>query len=164
MKIKVALDERGIKQLANNLKQYAEQLDKKRGEFCRRLGEIGVNAAKQAVRVDTGELQASVRFEITNDGRGLIIAEGNYVAFVEFGTGIVGEGTYEGKLPSSWDYNEQRTPAAHDMLDPWKWYYVDDNGQVHSTYGQTANGFMAKGADEMRNAVLKIAKEVFVFD
>ncbi|MEC4272959.1 HK97 gp10 family phage protein [Adlercreutzia sp. R25] len=135
-------------------------LEARCAELVRRLGEIGVEAAVAHVRKDTGELASGIRWEQLADGSGIVVSEGPYAAFVEFGTGVVGEGTYQGDLPDGWGYNEQRTPEAHDPDDMTRWFYRDRDGRVRSTRGQPACGYMAAAAEEMRQSVAAVAKEV----
>lgn len=150
-----------IDQAKRQLEQYRRQLDEKLELLVSELAEIGVQAAIAEVKVDTGALRSSIRAERHAGGNWLVIAESPYVAYVEFGTGVVGEGTYPKELPIPWEYDQMRTPEAHDRIDPTKWYYYDDEGYRYSTRGQIAGAFMAKASDEMRNNVLKIAREVF---
>lgn len=161
MRVSVGLSQRSIDASAKQLSAYADSLAEKCDRLAARLAGIGVEVAKLTVRKDTGELESGIRFEKAGDGEYLVISEGEYAMFVEFGTGVVGQGTYPGQLPEGYGYDERRTPAAHDPDDPTKWYYRDRNGALRSTRGQTANAYMAASAEEMRQAVVTIAKEVF---
>ena len=162
MNIKLELSQESVRNGIRELNTYAKQLEKKCNTLCQRLAEIGVEAAVASVRVDTGNLQSSIHFEHIGDGEFLVITDCEYAAFVEFGTGVVGAGTYSGNLPPGWNYDERRTPQAHDPEDPTLWYYIDpESGYTASTRGQSANGFMMMAAEEMRQNVLSIAKEVF---
>ncbi|WP_165170691.1 HK97 gp10 family phage protein [Adlercreutzia sp. ZJ242] len=161
MKISLGLSAESVKAAARRLDEYAEKLEGKSEELCLRLAEAGVDAAVSHVRKDTGELAGGIRFEKSGDKEYLVVSEGEYATFVEFGTGVVGQGTYPGNLPAGWGYDERRTPAAHDSADPTRWYYRDRNGETRSTRGQTANAYMAASAEEMRQAILEIAREVF---
>lgn len=161
MRIPVELSAKSMKQAARQLVRYADSLGAKCDELSRRLAEIGVTASAQSVRLDTGNLAASIRMEKDGECAYLVFTDEDYAAFVEFGTGVVGQGTYKGQLPAGYGYDERRTPEAHDPLDPAKWYYYDAEGRVRGTRGQTADGFMLAGAEVMRQMVLPIAKEVF---
>lgn len=140
---------------------YRASLPGRLEELLRRLSEIGVAAAATVVPEDTGELAASIDLE-RRDGRDYaVIAACGYAAFVEFGTGVVGQGTYPGDLPAGWGYDERRTPEAHDRSDPTYWYYYDRDGVLRKTMGQRASGFMLAASEDMRRNVLKVAREVF---
>ena len=161
-KLSVPLSGPGIKAAVAELRAYSASLDGKADRLCERLAEEGVNAAVAAVRVDTGNLRDGIYYQRAGKGQFLVMSTGEYCWFVEFGTGVVGQGTYEGNLPESWSYDERRTPEAHDPNDPTRWFYYDDkDGGLRSTRGQTANGYMAQAAEEMRQKVLRIAREVF---
>lgn len=161
MRIPVELSAKSVRQAERALAEYGRSLGAKCDELCRRLAEIGVTAAAQSVRLDTGNLAASIRMEKDGDSAYLVFTDEDYAAFVEFGTGVVGQGTYPGELPAGYGYDERWTPEAHDPIDPTKWFYYDAEGRVRSTRGQTADGFMLAGSEIMRQMVLPIAKEVF---
>lgn len=161
MRISLGLSIDSVAAAIKQVNAYGKSLEAKCDELARRLVELGVDVAKVTVRKDTGDLESGIRFEKVADGEYLLISEGEYAIFVEFGTGVVGQGTYPGELPPGYTYDERRTPAAHDPIDPTKWYYRDREGRIRSTRGQTANAYMATSAEEMRQAILMTAKEVF---
>ena len=161
MRLRLELSEASAAQAAERLRRYAESLEGKCSRLCEELAAIGVDAAVATVRKDTGALAGTIRYEQVRPSEFLVVSDGEYAAFVEFGTGVVGQGTYPGDLPPSWGYDERRTPEAHDPLDPTRWFYRDADGNVRSTRGQTANAFMATAAEEMRQSVLTVAREVF---
>lgn len=118
MRIAVSLSRESLREAAAKVRGASASLEARCAELCRRLGEIGVEAAVARVRRDTGE------------------------------------------LPDGWAYDQRRTPEAHDPDDPTKWFYRDRDGRVRSTRGQTACGYMAGAADEMRMAIDEVAREV----
>lgn len=70
-------------------------------------GDLGTKVVD--LLVDRGVQEANVqyngtRFEVTSEKdetKGTIIASGKGIAYVEYGTGLVGKGTYEGETPQS---------------------------------------------------------------
>lgn len=70
-----------------------------------RAQEVVVEEAKTVCPVDTGELVSTIQAgEIVNDGNriiGPVMATSGHAAFVEFGTGIRGSGTYPYPLPQA---------------------------------------------------------------
>ncbi len=160
MRLRVGLSAQAMREAAARVRGAGSSLPARCAELCCRLGEVGIEAAVAHVRKDTGDLASGIRWEQLADGSGIVISEGPYAAFVEFGTGVVGQGTYPGDLPEGWGYDERRTPEAHDPDDPTKWFYRDRHGRICSTRGQAACGYMAASAEEMRQAVGRIAKEV----
>ena len=165
MKMSVGLNSRDLRKAAEEVSRRENSFTTKCDELVRRLANVGVSAAVETVRKRSGNLASSITTEKRGEANYVVIAQGRYVAFVEFGTGVVGEGTYPGELSDSWGYDERRTPEAHDPNDPTKWYYYDEYlGHVSSTRGQTANAFMTTADHRMRDQVLAIAKEVFKRD
>lgn len=161
---KVELSQESVRRLKEGIAAYAGSLRQRCDELCRRLSAIGVEAAVAHAKVDTGELASGISFRRVGGADYLVVSEGPYAAFVEFGTGVVGAGSYDGGLPEGWQYDARRTPEAHDTDDPSRWYYYDEDGRLRSTRGQRASSYMAKAAEDMRQRVLSVAKEVFSFD
>lgn len=163
-RLKAKLSPSSIRSLKAQLESYKRSLPQKCDELCKRLAEIGVDTAVKTVPVETGYLSESIGFVRRGNSDYLVVAEAGYAAFVEFGTGVVGSGTYKGELPKNWEYDARWSPWAHDEEDPTIWYYLGDDGRYHATRGQTASGFMAASAEAMRQEVVRIAKEVFARD
>ena len=77
------------------------------------------------------------------------------MAFVEFGTGVVGAGAgYAGELPSIWQYDVN----GHGW-EGWT-YYDDDRDEWRWTPGRAGAGYMAGAADAMRQSIAAIVREV----
>ena len=161
MKITVDLSTKSIGDAIKQLRQYEKTLDDKVDELCRRLAEEGVYAAKSNVPTDTGWLQSGISVEKIGDKHYLVVSSGKYAAFVEFGTGVVGQGSYAGELPNGYSYNEGATPSAHDPMDPDAWFYYDRYGVRRRTKGHVAQPYMLDTAEYVRASVMEIAKEVF---
>lgn len=139
---------------------YAQRCD----EYCRRLAEIGAEAARAAAPEDSGELRSSIEARRNADGSWEVSTDCWYADFVEFGTGVVGEGTYPDRKRltwAGWSYDQRRTPEAHDPEEPEFWYWVDDDGRRHRTSGYPARPFMLPGALAMRETKKQLAREVF---
>lgn len=163
-RIAVGLSRASVRAAIAELEAYGRSLESKVDELCRRLAEEGVDAAASVVRVDTGSLRDGIYMQREGDSQYLVIAYSPYAWFVEFGTGVVGSGTYPGQVPKGYGYDERRTPEAHDPNDPSKWFYYDREGNLRSTRGQSANAFMAAAGEQMRQKALSIAREVFASD
>jgi hypothetical protein len=158
-KIKITLDE--IDKAIKDIDKYKNELLKKEKLFLERLADIGVREA--SVRFTTAMYDGTNNTEVTLDttDKGyVIIAEGESVAFIEFGAGvyhntaepypntrpngIVGIGEYgKGK-------GKQRA-----------WGYKDETGELVITRGNPAAMPMWYASEEMKNAITKIAREVF---
>jgi len=159
-RVSVSLGASGIRRIRAEVESLRRNLPAIADEICRRLGEVGVATAVEVVPVDTGQLAGSIGLLRRGPRDYLVVADGEYAAFVEFGTGVVGSGTYPGELPDGWRYDVRWSPWAHDVDDPSAWYYVDQDGVRHKTRGQQASGFMASAAEEMRRKAVAIAREV----
>lgn len=159
--VELELSRSSVRAAIDELRAIEADLAERCDRFCERLSDIGVDVAASVVREDTGELRSGIYAESDGPGSWLVVSTGAYAAFVEFGTGVVGQGTYPGKTPPGWGYDERRTPEAHDSTDPTRWYYYDREGNLGTTRGQTANAYMATAADAMRQRALDIAREVF---
>lgn len=159
---KTDLSVSGIKALQKQLQDYQKDLTKKCEEFVRRLAEKGVEIAKMKITdydaIYTGELLASINSEqgavIQNGAKWIIYTNCPWAKFVEFGTGVVGE----------------RSPHPDTSIIGWKydvnehgekgWFYFRD-GEWHWTKGMPSRPFMFETAMELRQEIVKVAKEVF---
>lgn len=155
-KLTVPLSRAGIRRAREVVEAYGDTVDRLASGLCSALAEFGLEAALANVPVDTGELRDGIGLYRRGDRRWAVVAKCGHAAFVEYGTGVVGEGTYKGELPSVWEY------SVGPMIDDegW-WYYVDAEGEGHWTQGQPAQGFMALTAEQVRRAAPAIAREVF---
>lgn len=161
--LKAKLSASSVRNLVHEVNRYETELRVKCDKLCRRLGEIGVETAVSIVPVETGSLRDSISLMKRGESHYVVVADCEYAAFVEFGTGVVGRGTYQHELPEGWQYlqNPPRSPWAHDPDDVSTWHYLGDDGAFHSTRGQEGAGFMGSAAEAMRQKVFETAKEVF---
>ena len=160
-RVTFSLSSASVREAIAQLERYRDGLPAKLERMLARLSEEGVAAAVAVVPEDTGELRSSIESRREGPRRYLVVAENGHAAFVEFGTGVVGQGTYPGELPKGWGYDTRRTPEAHDPADPTLWYYYDRDGDLRCTRGRVASGYMLAASEEMRRKVLEIAREVF---
>lgn len=143
------------------LEEYRAALPSKMQLLCSQLAEIGVAAAQGTVRSSMMGVAASIRAERNGEVGYIVIADDEEAAFLEFGTGVMGEGTYPGELPPEWGYDLRWTPQAHDPKHPEKWFYYDEENRRRWTWGLVADGFMFVGSETMRQMIVPIAKDVF---
>ena len=112
------------------------------------------------------------------DGEASITATGKGIAYMEYGTGETGRGTYEGELPTREltfvSPKDKRIPLSQRIHTTQGWVYNYDNkytkilggwffGNTFTT-GQPANAQMFKTARELRNEYAKIAKSALKGD
>lgn len=155
--IKVELTGRSIGKAVKELQQYADWVTAKEAELRSRLAMLGATVAsiQFARAIYTGSNDVTVRVDNTGSVA-VIYAEGEAVAFIEFGAGAtygyghpqagefgVGPGTYpEGK--GHWD-------------NPKGWWF----GSGQHTYGNPPAAAMYSAVQEIAENVTKIAREVF---
>ena len=159
--IEFGLNEQEIDRAILKVQQFKQRFLDKEKQLLEGLAEIGLREA--SVRFTTamydGVNDVSVSLDETNDGY-VIVADGKAVAFIEFGagvyhntsepypnprpSGIVGIGEY-GK-----GYGKRKA-----------WGYRDENNEVVITRGNPAAMPMWYASEEIKNSVLRVAREVF---
>lgn len=155
--IKLELTNDSVKNAMKELRRYKKWVTQKEAELRSRLAMIGATVASiQFSRaIYSGSKDVSVRVDDTGSVA-VIYAEGESVAFIEFGAGAtygyghpqagefgVGPGTYpDGK--GHWD-------------DPKGWWY----GSGQHTYGNPPAMAMYRAVQEMTEKITQIAAEVF---
>lgn len=155
--IKVELTNRSIGGAVKELQRYADWVTVKEAELRSRLATMGATVAsiQFARAIYNGTNDVSVRVDDTGSVA-VIYAEGESVAFIEFGAGATygyghplagkfgtGPGTYpDGK--GHWN-------------NPKGWWF----GSSQHTYGNPPAAAMYKAVQEITENVTKIAREVF---
>lgn len=161
MKIKVdPFNKASIDTAIKQVQQYKKDFLAKEELFVKRLGEIGVSVATTgfAVADYDGIKDVTVRLE-WNGNKAVIIAEGETVGFIEFGTGI--------RNPE-WDNSGMDyTPPKHGTYGkkrgarPHGWYFKPGEGAVQHTFGNPPAEAMRTARDVMIERIARIAREVF---
>lgn len=155
--IRIELTNNSVTKAMKELRRYKAWVTQKEAELRSRLAMLGATVASiQFSRaIYSGSNDVSVRVDDTGSVA-VIYAEGESVAFIEFGAGAtygyghpqagefgVGPGTYpDGK--GHWD-------------DPEGWWY----GSGQHTYGNPPAMAMYRAAQEMTEKITQIAAEVF---
>ena len=159
--ITAGLSDKDINRAIQELKRYKQEFLKREKRLVEGLAEIGLKEA--SVRFTTamydGTNDVSVHLDATANGY-VIVADGQAVAFIEFGagvyhnggepypnprpTGIVGIGEY-GK-----GYGKRKA-----------WGYMDENNELVITRGNPAAMPMWYASEEIKSSVLKVVREVF---
>lgn len=164
------LSSSSITALQKQLREYRDSLDKKCERLAEELANRGVQIAKANVtRLDaifTGELLNSIHLRKGVGGKNMavffIVADSRHAAYVEFGTGQLGqEGSYPYPFPEGveWDYNSGKSIIE---ISPgqYGWFYPRD-GKWYFTQGMPSRPFMYETSMELMNEIPKIAKVVF---
>lgn len=166
--IKMNLSAGSIQNAVKELQKYKADLMRKQQVFIDRLAKIGLNVAQQTMESIPPDEKGSYYTEIMNNSRGDIVGaairlSGDKILFLEFSTGIT-YGTDAYPTPAGDKYGMGTYPskkAKSDWDNPNGWWYVDDNGQKHHSYGNRAYMPMYHAEEAIILAVRQIAKEVF---
>ena len=158
--IQVELDNKSIDKAIKELRQYSAWVKVKEDELRSRLAMIGATVAsiRFSRAIYNGSNDVSVRVDDTGSVA-VIYAEGESVAFIEFGSGKkYGYGHPQaGELgfgPGTWSDSDQGK-GHWDNEHGW-WF-----GSGQHTYGNPPAMAMYSAVKEITENVTKIAKEVF---
>ena len=159
--IKCTLDKQDIDRAIKELNAYKQEFLRKEKQLLEGLANIGIKEA--SVRFTTamydGVNDVSVRLDTTKNGYA-IVAEGQAVAFIEFGAGVyhnTGE-PYPNPRPNGivgiGEYGKGKGKRK-------AWGYVSDDGNVVITRGNPAAMPMWYASEEIKNSVLRVVREVW---
>ena len=170
--IKVTLSEQGIEKAIQELNEYKRWLSEKTKEFLKALADEGVQiASAKFVKAEyDGTNDVSCSVEERGENKVAVVAVGNSVLFIEFGTGIkypdthpeagkngMVRGTYGhglGKLEKGWRYEGE--PGSHgEVITEGK-----HAGEIH-TYGNPANMSMYQTVRELEERFEEIARRCY---
>lgn len=151
------------------LHSYRQEVEQKTVMLAQRLTDLGADIARIKIvemgAVYTGELLSGVNgYYSPTLNAGFIRVSSDHAAFVEFGTGIVGQqnphknGEY--LALASWGY---ATGSKIFTTQDGKvgWIYPTDDGGFRFTEGMGSRPFMYETALELEAQMLIIAQEVF---
>lgn len=167
------LSKESVKELRDMVERYAKTLDQRCAKLLARLGEIGERTAREgfAGAQYDGTNDVSVTLDRVAPDTIRVVANGEAVAFIEFGSGLIGyghpnagalgfgPGTYPGKghwdNPNGWTYyGEQGTNGVWVVNRPGR-------GDLFRTHGNPPAMGMANATEEMLREVVRIAQEEF---
>ena len=162
MKITVnPFDKKSVENAIQLVTQYKRDFETKESEFLRRIAEIGVRVAQSgfATADYDGVNDVVVSMERTDSGYS-VVASGQTVGFIEFGTGV--------RHPEWDNTGMDYTPPKHGTYgkglgkNPHGWWFKqNDGGRATHTYGNTPAEAMRTARDEMVENVIRIAREVW---
>lgn len=167
--IHVELDPNSIKKAIKELEKYKNDIQKKTRVLVQRLTDLGANVVRvKIVKMGayySGELLSGVDgYYSPNLNAGFIKVSSDHVAFVEFGTGVVGaanshkNGEYLAK--AAWGYASG--PKIFTTKDGRVgWIYPTDDGGYRFTEGMKSRPFMYETALELQRKFPQIVKKVF---
>lgn len=153
------------KTVISQLRQYKSGLNTKIHILIERLGNIGVNTAnlKYSTAAYDGDKDVEVTAEWIGNTTLRVIASGETVLFIEFGSGLGGYGHPQAKEfgygPGTYSDNEA-VGGKHHWADPKGWYY--EHGK--KSHGNPPSRAMYDAGKEMRMRIIQTAQEVFSHD
>ena len=167
--IEVKLDPQSIAAAIAELQQYQKDVESKTRLLAQRLTTLGAEIARIKIvgmgAYYSGELLSGVDgYYSPTLNAGFVRVTSDHVAFVEFGTGVVGQtnphknGEYLSK--AAWQY------ASGAKIFTTKegrvgWIYPTDDGGFRFTEGMASRPFMYETALELQREFPRIAREVF---
>ena len=155
-------DKKSITAAIKKLEQYEKEFKAKEADFVRRLVEIGVSVAETGFSMADYDGENDVLIAETQNGpRAAVIAYGQTVGFIEFGTGV--------KFREYNSSDTEFTPPPHGSYgkgkgaNPKGWYYntANEGDTGRHTYGNPPAEVMLTARDVMVERVVRIAREVW---
>lgn len=154
-----ALDVGSIERAIQEVKRYQDDLEAKIQELVEALVDEGELEAKIQVAymgaIDTGELMQSIQgYYDSSLHCGFVVAGAEYAAFVEYGTGVVGQSNPH-PMPIGWTYD------MNSHGDSGWTYFSDRDGGFHWTKGVPSKPFMYNTYRHLEQVMTRIAQQVF---
>ena len=157
-----------LKNLADNIRAYTDSLSKKQEIFVERLASIGIPVIQQriaAVNSDSDvNRQSDAYVEIMYRDKeafgAKLVVHAEDILFIEFGAGIHYNKT-EHPQADELGYGVGTYPGQTHAFNEKGWWYTDDMGNPHHSYGTKATMPLYSAYAEMIARVDQIAREVF---
>lgn len=164
-KINISLSQKSIQNAINEVRKYQRELQRKNQIFIDRLSKIGLDVVQSTMESIPAEEKGSYYTEVVNNSHGDIIGvairlSGDKILFLEFSAGIA-YGTDSYPTPAGDEYGMGTYPGKGHWDSPYGWWYVDENGQKHHSYGNRAYMPMYRAEQAIVLAVRQVAREVF---
>lgn len=154
-------DKKSINEAIKKLQQYEKEFKSKEAEFVRRLKELGVTVATTGFSMADYDGVNDVLIAETQLGnRALVIAYGETVGFIEFGTGVkfreYNSAGLEFVPPPHGSYGKGKGKNPHG------WFFTQSPGAAaRHTYGNPPAEALLTARDTMIERVVQIAREVW---
>lgn len=167
----MATDTRGLDRFISQLNKIRNKnniLLKKIVEAVAEEGERYLSNLYSLITNTNGNKPPRVTYSFISDNKAQIIAYGEDVAFVEFGTGQVGDGTYKGETPKenvpitgAWKYAYISPSKKINQQGEIYWTYYDDFfSRFRSSKGNVAGNQIYETAKYLREQIPSIVKKV----
>lgn len=164
-KISFSLSQDSIQRAIKEVEKYKQDLLRKNQILVERLSKIGLEVVQSTMESIPDEEKGSYYTEIINNSSGemagvSIRLTGDKVLFLEFSAGIR-YGTKNYPLSSGGKYGMGTYPGKGHWDDPNGWWYIDESGNKHHSYGNRAYMPMYHAEQAIIIAVREMAREVF---
>lgn len=167
-KIRVSIGEIG--KAAKEIERLRNQIEVRTREFLTKLLQAGVAIASAKIyemsAIEAGELDSSICYLISSDGKhGIVRADSRHAAYVEFGTGVLGQNNPHPTMPWAYDVNGHGNsgwwyPCSPESPNPIKWQ-AEDGSWWAWTKGMPSRPFMFETAKELSEQCKETAQEEF---
>ena len=164
-KISISLSQKSIQNALKEIESYKRELQRKNQVFIDRLSKIGLDVVQATMESIPSEEKGSYYTEVVNNSQGDIIGAairltGDKILFLEFSAGIA-YGTNSYPTPAGDKYGVGTYPGQTHAFSLYGWWYVDENGKKHHSYGNRAYMPMYHAEEAIVLVVRQVAREVF---
>lgn len=162
----IELSQKSIQDAINQIEAYKQSLTGKVDVFLSRLADIGLKVVQATMASISPEEKGSYwTEEVKRPPNGVaIVLGGDKVLFVEFGAGVIYSNPQNPKA-SELGYGVGTYPDQKYAWNMTKWgggwWYTDDSGESHHSYGNPAYMPMYKAEVEILAQIRSVAREVF---
>lgn len=156
----ITIDLNNLGRAISDLENYKNQLIAKNEQFVSKLSELGQRVATE--NFDKAEYDGNRDVEVTTGGLQKhndevsteVIANGDTVAFIEYGAGVYQPNTHPNNPFERGTYGKGYGKRK-------SWGYYDEIGDLHITQGNPSNNCMYEMTKTLKDQSREIAKEVF---
>lgn len=167
--IQIKLDPKSVENAINEIRAYQKEVETKAQLLVQRLTDYGADIVRIKI-VDMGAVYSGELLSGVNGyfspllNAGVVKVTSDHVAFVEFGTGVVGQqnphtnGEYLSKAAWGYATGQKIFTTKNGKVG---WIYPTDDGGFRFTEGMKSRPFMYQTALELQREFPRMAKEVF---
>lgn len=160
MKITIGIDGSGVEEAIRRVEQRQKWFEERTQELAMRLASLGATYAslEYSRAVYTGPNDVEVEVKESGKNAYKVIANGEAVLFIEFGSGLIGGGH-----PEPLGYGPGTYPGKGHWDDPNGWWLPRNKNDGHSqhTFGNPPAAAMYNARKQVVEDLERIAKEVF---
>lgn len=155
-------DPRSFDKALKQIREYEREFEAKEKEFVKRLAEIGVSVASTGFQLADYDGEKDVVVTMNQNGtEATVIASGETVGFIEFGTGVLNP-EWSGSAETGYKPPAHGTYGKGLGKNPNGWYFKQGEGaKARHTFGNAPAEAMLTARDKMIEQVTRIAREVW---